>query len=300
MQKCRLTLQAGCFHRRYTLFAMKHFPVDLLATFAATAEHGSMANAARALALTPSAVSLQMTRLAALVGRPLFRRRGRELLLSVAGEALLAHARAILEASERAALAMSRERLEGPVRFGAVQDLAGTLLPLALAEFARKNPGVTVEVQVARSAELLALLRSGALDFAALFASGRLREVHREPMVWLGRPEAARRAPLPLAMLDPPCAYGEAALEALRREGRAFEIVLRTPSLLGLRAALEAGFAVGCRTALMKTAAIEVLEGLPPLPHMPFALHIPRPLPPAARRLCAVVRDLLVARGGVA
>ena len=97
-------------------------------------------------------------------------------------------------------------------------------------------------------------------------------------------------------MLDPPCAYGDAALEALQREGRPFEVVLRTPSLLGLRAALEAHFAIGCRTALMKSAAIEVLDGLPALPHMPFALHIPRPLAPAARKLCSMVRDLLVAR----
>ena len=276
---------------------MRHFPVDLLATFVATGEQGSMAKAARTVGLTPSAVSLQMTRLAALVGRPLFRKRGRDLLLTVAGEALLAHARTVLEASERAALAMSRERLEGPVRFGTVQDLADSLLPRALSDFSRRHPGVAVEVQVARSAELLPLLRSGDLDFGVLFAAGRgLREMHREPMVWLGHPDVARRSPLPLAMLDPPCAYGDAALEALRREGRPFEVVLRTPSLLGLRAALEARFAIGCRTALMKSAAIEVLDGLPALPHMPFALHIPRPLAPAARKLCSMVRDLLVAR----
>src|SRR4051794_6839137 len=168
-----------------------------------------MAKAARATGLSPSAVSLQMTRLSQLVGRPLFRKSGHDLLLTLAGERLLAHARQVLDASERAVLAMSAERLEGPVRFGTVQDLADTLLPRALADFSRRHPGVNLEVQVGRSAELLGQLKAAELVFAVVFAGGGgLREVLREPMVWLGHAETARRDPLPLAMLDPPCAYG--------------------------------------------------------------------------------------------
>jgi DNA-binding transcriptional LysR family regulator len=241
-----------------------------------------------------------MTKLVTLVGHPLFRRSGNSLVLTAAGEALIAHAREILKASERAVTAMTDERLEGPVRFGTVQDLADTLLPRALAGFARRHSGVTVHVQVARSHSLLEQARSGDLDFVVCFAGGpELRELRRDPMVWLGHRDVAARVPLPVAMLDPPCAYGDAAIETLRRAGRPFEIVLRTPSLLGLRAALEAGFAVGCRTALMKSGSIEVLgakEGLPDLPEMSFGLYIPRPLGAAARRLASVVREALTTK----
>jgi len=104
-------------------------------------------------------------------------------------------------------------------------------------------------------------------------------------------------------VLDPSCGYMEAATEALRRAGRAYRVVLRTPSLAGLRAALEAGLAIGCRTALLRSGSIEVLgeaERLPPvLGEIAFALHIPRPMSPAARRLAAVVREVVAAGTGV-
>lgn len=276
---------------------MKHFPVELLQTFVATVETGSMAKAAQVVGRTPSAVSLQMSKLSALVGQPLFRRRGREQALTGAAEALVAHARDVIRTSEQAWAAMRAERLEGPVRFGTVQDLADSLLPRALADFARRHPGVTVHLQVAQSDALLEKARSGDLDFAISFTGAHaLREIRREPMVWLGHREAARKNPLPLAVLDPACGYIEAATESLRRHGRPFTVVLRTPSLLGLRAALEAGFAVGCRTALMKSGSIEVLgadENLPALPSVGFALYIPRPLGAAARRLASLARELV-------
>jgi DNA-binding transcriptional LysR family regulator len=276
---------------------VKDLPVELLRTFIATVETGSMAKAARVVALTPSAVSLQMSRLGDLIGHPLFQRRGRAQVLTRAGEMLVPHAREILTASERAMAALCEQRLEGPVRFGTVQDLADRMLPAALAGFAKQYPGVTLHVHVAQSAVLLEQARAGDLDFVVCFHSRHApRAIRREPMVWLGHREIALMDPLPIAVLDPPCGYIEAATQALRRAGRAYTIVLRTPSLAGLRAALEAGLAVGCRTALLKSGSIEVLgraERLPPLPDIAFAMHVPRPMTPAARRLATVVREVV-------
>jgi DNA-binding transcriptional LysR family regulator len=276
---------------------MRDLPLDLLRTFVATVDGGSMAKAARKVARTPSAVSLQMSRLGELVGQPLFRRRGRAQALTRAGEMLVPHAREILNASERALAALSDERLEGPVRFGTVQDLADIVLPRALADFSKQYPDVILHVQVAQSVVLLEQAQAGDLDFVVCFQSRRApRTIRREPMVWLGHSALAALDPLPIAVLDPPCGYIEAATQALRRAGRAHEIVLRTPSLLGLRAALEAGLAVGCRTALMRSGTIEILgsaERLPPLPEIGFALYVPRPMSPAARRLAALVRQVV-------
>src|SRR5207237_10756341 len=99
---------------------------------------------------------LQMCRLGDLVGQPIFRRKGRAQVLTRAGELLVPHAREILGASERALAALSEECLEGPVRFGTVQDLADSVLPRALANFSTQYPGVVLHVQVAKSALLLA------------------------------------------------------------------------------------------------------------------------------------------------
>ena len=145
---------------------MKDLPLELLRTFVATVDTGSMAKAADVVARTPSAVSLQMSRLGELIGQPLFERHGRAQVLTRAGEMLVPHARDILGASERAMAALSEERLHGPVRFGTVQDLADSLLPRVLADFSRRYPGVTVHVQVARSDALLEQARmAGAGDF---------------------------------------------------------------------------------------------------------------------------------------
>jgi DNA-binding transcriptional LysR family regulator len=276
---------------------VKDLPLELLRTFVATVDTGSMAKAADVVARTPSAVSLQMSRLGELIGQPLFERHGRAQVLTRAGEMLVPHARDILGASERAMAALSEERLHGPVRFGTVQDLADRVLPRALADFARQYPGVTLHVQVAQSAALLAQARAGDLDFVVCFQTREApREIRREPMVWLGHREVALLDPLPFAVLDPPCGYIEAATQALRRAGRAYNVVLRTPSLAGLRAALEAGLAIGCRTALLRSGSIEVLgesERLPPLPEIAFAMYVPRPMNAAARRLASLVREIV-------
>ena len=276
---------------------MQDLPLELLRTLVTIVDTGSMAKAAKVVARTPSAVSLQMSRLGELVGQPLFRRQGRAQVLTRAGELLVPHAREILNASERALAALSDERLEGPVRFGTVQDLADAVLPRALADFSQQYPGVLLHVQVAQSVVLLEQAMAGDLDFVVCFRSGRAtRVIRREPMVWLGHRELASLDPLPLAVLDPPCGYIEAARQSLRRAGRRCNIVLRTPSLLGLRGALEAGLAIGCRTGLMRSGSIEVLgeaERLPPLPEIAFAMYVPRPMGPAARRLASVVRQVV-------
>jgi DNA-binding transcriptional LysR family regulator len=276
---------------------MKDLPLELLRTFVAIVETGSMVRAARAGERTPSAVSLQMTKLAQLTGHELFRRERGALVLTAAGELLLGHAREILAASDRAVAALSGDGLEGPVRFGTVQDLADSVLPAALAEFARSYPGIDLHVQVGSSAVLLDAARAGELDFVLCFESRRAPKViQRAPLVWLGHPETAALDPVPVAVLQPTCALCEAGMEALRKVGRAYKVVLRTPSLSGLRAALEAGLAIGSRTPLLQSGSIKVLseaERLPALPDVAFSMHVPRPLSPAARRVAALVRQMV-------
>lgn len=164
--------------------------------------------------------------------------------------------------------AFSEERLEGPVRFGTVQDLADVVLPSALAAFAKQYPAVTLHVEVADSAVLVEQAHSGTLDFCVCFRSRHApRTIRREPMVWLGSRSVATMDPVRLAVLDPPCGFRDAAIAALKRLERPHRIVLRTPSLAGLRAALEAGLGIGCRTSLLHSPGIEILgeaEGLPP------------------------------------
>jgi len=281
---------------------MRDLPVELLRTFVAVAETGTMAKAAGVVSRSPSAVSLQMTRLANIVAQPLFRHGGRAQGLTHAGETLLGYAREIIGASERALAAMSKDTVQ-LVRFGTVEDLADTVLPSALAEFAKGNPEVGLDVHVGASSLLLDEADAGKLDFVLCFQSRRARRVvRRESLVWLGRRSLVHNDPLPVAILQPACELCEEGVDALRRVGRRYNVVLRTPSLSGLRAALDAGLAVGCRTPLLGSGNIQLLgaaEGLPALPEVAFAMQVPRALTPAARRVAGLVRHV-IARGGIA
>ena len=60
--------------------------LDTLRTFAVAHDLGGLAQAAEQLGRTPSAISLQMKRLQDELGVPLFRKRGRGLALTEAGE----------------------------------------------------------------------------------------------------------------------------------------------------------------------------------------------------------------------
>jgi DNA-binding transcriptional LysR family regulator len=257
----------------------------------------TMARAARAVGRTPSAVSLQMSRLAEVAGQPLFRHGRSSQGLTAAGETLLRHAREIVAATDRALGELSGDGVQGPVRFGIVQDVADTLLPDALAEFAGTHPAVTLDVHVGTSSLLLDQADAGELDFAVCFESRRAaRVIRRMPLVWLGRRSVAELDPLPVAILQPACALCDEGIAALRAAGRRHRVALRTPSLSGLRAALEAGLAVGARTPLLGSGHIEVLgeeAKLPPLPEVAFALHVPRALSPAARRVASLVRRVV-------
>lgn len=275
---------------------MDDLPLDLLRSFVAIAEAGTMARASARVHRTASALSLQMRRLSDAAGRPLFRRDGRRVALSEAGAGLLPHAREVLAASARARDAVRGVVLEGPVRFGAVQDFAEGPLAAALAAFAARHPDVRLEVRVAGSADLRARADAGELDLALVFVARSRRALLREPMIWLGDPALAARDPVPLVVLDPPCPFRTAALAALRRAGRRTFPALTTPSLSALRAAVAAGLGVGCRTARSAGGLPTIAGGLPPLGEIAWDLHVPRPLGPGARHLAAEVRAAL--RGG--
>lgn len=279
-------------------------PPDLLRTFVALVETGTATLAAERVGRSQPAVSLQMRRLQELVGRPLLRRQGRRLALTATGETVFGFARRLLDLQVQMAVSLAAEPLVGPVRVGTIQDFADTLLADVLARFARLHPQARLEVLISGSAALERAVAEGGLDLALCAGQGGMAALRHEPMLWLGDAELAARDPLPLALLDAPCIYRDAALAALDRIGRRWRIVVATPSLSGLRAAVRAGFAVTCRSVALREEGIAVLglaHGLPDLPEVSYTLLHGRRLSPAAERLGDFLREaVLVGTGGTA
>ncbi|HKU94608.1 MAG TPA: LysR substrate-binding domain-containing protein [Vineibacter sp.] len=285
---------------------MRTFDLDILRSFALGVELGSFAKAADRLGRSTSAVSAQLKKLEDQVGAPVLRKAGRGLVLTEAGETMLAYARRLLELNDEAAAAVHGVDLEGWIRLGLQEDFGETLLPEVLGRFARAHPKVRIEARVARNADLLDRVTAGRLDLALAWSNGESR-VHGEavtdlPLCWIGPADEAlawpgpRSAPLPLLAFEAPCLFRTAATAALDRAGIPWRVAFTSPNLSGLWAAAAAGLGITIRTPLgvpSRTRTLATRElGLPPLPRLTLVLHRAKtdPDPPTARLATIVLQ----------
>jgi DNA-binding transcriptional LysR family regulator len=265
-----------------------NLPTELLRSFTAIVDSGSMVRATEQMFVTPSALSLQMKRLEGIVQTPLFHRDGRRLILTPAGRSMLMHAREILAANDRAVSSLSGDVLKGPARIGLVQDFAESALGGVLAGFAAQNPETPLQVRVGSASELLELMASDRLDIALCTGpAGDPAAIRTEPMIWLGDGNLRRKETLPLAVLEQPCPFRDAAIAALEKAKRPYRIILETPNLSVLRAAVQSGQGIACRTALFAAKAVPagIGEPLPPLPQVAYTYHVRNHAQLAVKRL---------------
>ncbi|EOV9547457.1 LysR family transcriptional regulator [Cronobacter sakazakii] len=119
-----------------------------MALFALVVETGSFTAAAQKAGLPKSSVSQRISQLEAHVGLRLLNRTTRKLSLTFAGEHYLVHCREMLDASERADLAIQRLRdnPSGRLRITSPAGIGATLLARMNAEFLAKYPDITLEV----------------------------------------------------------------------------------------------------------------------------------------------------------
>ncbi|MER6675988.1 LysR family transcriptional regulator [Streptomyces sp. NPDC000983] len=146
-----------------------------LRVFLEVARHGSFTVAARNLGWTQSAVSRQISSLeGALGGAPLFDRLPRGVRPTEAGRILLPYAQTVTEALHGAVreLAELREAAGGRLRFGAFATADAALVPLALAAFRARHPGVLVSREEGLTPVLLDRLTAGHLDLAVVSTTG--------------------------------------------------------------------------------------------------------------------------------
>jgi DNA-binding transcriptional LysR family regulator len=132
------------------------------------ANRGTIAAAADALYLTPSAVSQQLAALEQQVGQPLLIPNGRTVRLTPAAEAVLGHAEAVFRELERmdATLAALAGGERGRVRIGSFSTgIRGLIVP-AVGLLRDLAPGVELVVQDLESPEVFHLLARGELDLA--------------------------------------------------------------------------------------------------------------------------------------
>ncbi|WP_434625118.1 LysR substrate-binding domain-containing protein [Azospirillum sp. B2RO_4] len=281
------------------------FDLDVLRSFVTGMDLGSFAKAADRLGRSTSAVSAQIRKLEDQAGMPIFRKAGRGLALTEAGETMLAYARRLLDLNDEAVTALRGMTSEGWLRVGMQEDFAERLLPAALGRFARAHPKVRIEARIGRNTDLLDRVARGQLDFALAWDNGAAApfktDIATFPIRWIA-PGTGLTVPtsedgaLPLVSFDDGCWFRNVGTAALDRAGHAWRIALTSPSLSGLWAGVEAGLGLTLRTSIGLSSGVRVLEegthGLPPLPTINLAIYRKdATLDPTAERLIDIVTD---------
>lgn len=247
---------------------------DLLQTLVAVAEAGGFSAAARRLGLRQSTVSQHIKQLEDATGRRLFDRDTHRVALTVNGQAVLDHARQVLDAHAGLDRYLSATPLRGRLRIGASEDFVLSALPDVLAGFVRRFPEVDLELTAGLSDLLYDAYDAGRLDM--IFVKRRAGDrrgvtAWREPIVWAARPEfhVDPTTPLPLLLYPSPSVTRELALAALEQARRAWRVAFTSASLTGLTAAARAGLGLMPHSARLMPSGLVVVSAGPSLPALP-------------------------------
>jgi len=223
---------------------------DLLRTFLAVADAGSVTEGAARIHRSQSAASLQIRKLEDVLGQPIFERHGRGVVLSAAGERLLPVARDVTGRLDAALRDLTADDLHGTLRLGIPDDQSKEVLSRIVGAFAQSHPLVDLDVTCALSAGFPEALAASRLDLAIYEVAQPqpgLDVLRRERTCWMvsRHHDLMARDPLPVALFDRDCWWRDVALEALRKTQRPYRIVYSSQSVAGVAAALEASIAIG-------------------------------------------------------
>ncbi|MBB3059525.1 LysR family transcriptional regulator [Microbulbifer rhizosphaerae] len=144
--------------------------IQWLKAFLATAEQGSVSEAAEQLHLTQPAVSKRLAALEQQLGTPLFDRIGRKLQLTDAGRALLPRARHILNEvseAERELRALGTD-VGGSLRIATSHHVGLHHLPPVLKEFSTLYPEVALDINFVDSEQAYEALMAGEYELAVV------------------------------------------------------------------------------------------------------------------------------------
>lgn len=181
-------------------------PQDL-GLFLHLAETLHFARSAKALHMSPSALTRSIQRLEQELGQPLFQRSKRSVTLTRAGEIFRDHARAQLAAYARLqeALATETQTPTGELRIACTVTACHSVLPKLLARCRERHPGIHLQLSTSDAARCLQALEGDEVDLAVVPEPDRpapnlrfVRLAHTELafIAPASNPDLARRARL--------------------------------------------------------------------------------------------------------
>ncbi len=224
--------------------------LDLLRTYVAVCRQGSLSRVAAQTGRAQSALSMQMSRLEAMLERQLFQRTGRGVVPTAEGELFLGYAIRILALGDEAMSRLRQTEIRGALSIGLAEEVATAALPAALGRLHRAHPDIRLDVVVEHSTALGRLWQEDGLDImigptSVVDADARI--AWNVELQWVCALDHApvREGPLDLVAFAAPCLWRQRMLDALVAAGREHWVIFTSQSILALQAAVENGLGIG-------------------------------------------------------
>jgi DNA-binding transcriptional LysR family regulator len=146
--------------------------IEQLRYFLEAARQEHIGRAAVRISISPSAISRSISELERELGRELFSKRGKNVVLTNHGKLLMERAESFLSGLEsiKDELASEQVAQQGHYRLAATHGLCARRLVPAWSRIQAKNPLLTAEVYTLRSADVAAGVASGEYDFGLCFS----------------------------------------------------------------------------------------------------------------------------------
>ncbi|WP_210325883.1 LysR substrate-binding domain-containing protein [Oricola nitratireducens] len=250
---------------------------DLIRTFVTVVDLGNFTETGQILGRTQPAISLQIKRLESLVGAKLLQHTGKTLELTSDGQTLIGYAREILRMNDRAVANFQRAQLLGTLRVGLPTDYAIGYFQRVIAQFAKSNPEVSLDVRCNWSRDILSSLHTDDLDLAIAITDAM--PAPYVSLYWSERPfwvcgrdyHYSLERPVQIIAHPEGCYYRKRMIEALSTEGREWRICFESPGISALQNAVLDGMGV---TALTKKTLLPGMRVLSPKEGFPLLANL--------------------------
>jgi DNA-binding transcriptional LysR family regulator len=232
-----------------------------LALFVRVAEARSITKAARASHIALAAASRRITQLEDQLGVELLYRNAKGVELTLAGQALLFHARQMLSKVDemRAEISDYSRGLKGMVRVQANASALAQYLPADLASFGHAHPGIKVSLGEERSGAIVEALLAGAADVGIVMEGADLGRVqvfeYRADVLCavVPRKHPVRVRSLPFSRLldydfvglEGNTVISQLMLAQARREDRPMRLRVQVKSFAVVARLIQAGLGIG-------------------------------------------------------
>jgi DNA-binding transcriptional LysR family regulator len=251
---------------------MLHTTLRQIEVFVATAQKGSVTQAAAAIGITQSAASMALADYENQLGTKLFDRTGKRLVLNVDGRSLYAKAVEMIDRAHAMEVSFQGKGRSVHLKLGASSTIGNYLLPQLIGEFRALRPGSRFQLEVGNTQHIINAVRHFEIDVG--FVEGPCVDIDIDAIFWQPDELAICSAPNhPLAL--PGAATADALREAewiLREKGSGTREVVEQMlmSQLGeihlgmelggteaIKRAVESGMGVSCLPKIALTGAVE-------------------------------------------